>query len=115
MGWKFWEKKEAHGPKKPKLPGPKELPDAVGRLLVVEREIDPDVAWSLRAVLRPREGAKYVREVRVFDPAKALEAGIVVKNYDSLDPHPDQILFDGWYNTDTGQAELTPRSTEKAA
>jgi hypothetical protein len=115
MGWKFWKKDDALAPKKSKLPGPRELPDAVGRVLVVEREMDPDFAWSLRALLRPREGAKYIREVRVFDPASTSAAGIAVKNYDSLESHPEQVLFAGWFNTDTGEAELTPKSTEKAA
>jgi hypothetical protein len=115
MGWKLWIKEAAGAPNKPKLPGPKDLPDAVGRRLVVDMELDPDWAWSLKAVIRIREGEKFVRDLRVFDPVKARGAGISVKNYDSLDAHPDQILFAGWYNKDTGEVHLSPGTSEKAA
>ncbi len=115
MTWKFWKKEDAGVPKKSKLPGPKDLPDAVGRLLVVEMENDPDWCWSLKCVTRPREGGKYMRDFRVFDPAKTLGAGVGVKNYDSLDLHPEQILFAGWYDTDTGRAALSPESSDRAA
>jgi hypothetical protein len=115
MGWKFWKKEEGNAPKNPKLPGPRDLPDAVGRQLVVNMQLDPDWVWSLKALVRNREGEKYVRDVRVFDPARALAAGIGVKNYDSLEAHPDQILFAGWYNTDTGEVHLAPGTSDKAA
>lgn len=115
MGWKFWEKEEEGTPKKAKLPGPRELPDAVGRKLVVEMELDPDWAWSLRALTRRRDGDKYVRDIRIFDPDKSFAAGLSVKNFDSLDDHPDHILFTGWYNSDTGEVQLTRSSSDKAA
>ena len=115
MGWNFW-KKEAEGtPKKSKLPGPRELPDAVGRKLVVDMEMDPDWAWSLKALIRRRDGDRHVRDIRIFDPEKSFAAGIAVKNFDSLDAHPDHILFTGWHNTDTGEVQLTTGSSEKAA
>jgi hypothetical protein len=115
MSWKFWAKKAPDASKKPKLPGPKELPDAVGRQLVVDMGLDPDWVWSLKAVIRDREGERYVRDFRVFDPVKAVGAGIGVKNYDALDAHADQILFAGWYNTDTGEVHLSPGASDKAA
>ena len=115
MGWRFWEKNAGSPEKKPKLSGPRDLPDAVGRKLVVDMELDPDWTWSLKAVVRPRENARHAREVRVFDPVKVLAAGIRVKNYDSLDEYPEQILYSGWYNTDTGEVALTPRPADRAA
>jgi hypothetical protein len=115
MEWKFWGKKAGGSEKAPKLSGPKDLPDAVGRRLVVDMELDPDWVWSLKAVVRRREDTRNVREVRVFDPTRALAAGVRVKNFDSLDENPGQILYDGWYNTDTGEVALAPGSSDKAA
>jgi hypothetical protein len=115
MGWKFWKKEAVDVPRGPKLPGPKDLPDAVGRHLVVEMDLDPDWVWTLKAVVRPREGQRYLRDIRVFDPAKALGAGVGVRNYDTLDGHPEQILFAGWYDNDTGQIELAAGSSDRAA
>jgi hypothetical protein len=115
MGWKFWKKEAQETQKKTKLPGPKELPDAVGRKLVVDMKMDPDWTWSLKALIRRRETDKQIRDFRIFDPDKSLAAGISVKNFDSLDGHPNQILFAGWYNIDTGEVQLTQGSSDKAA
>jgi hypothetical protein len=115
MGWKFWKKTAGGAEKAPKLPGPRDLPDPVGRKLVVDMGLDPDWVWSLRAAVRRRENTRHVREIRIFDPTRALSAGVRVKNFDSLDEHPGQILYAGWYNTDTGEVELTPRPSHKAA
>ena len=115
MSWKFWKKEAQETPKKGKLPGPKELPDAVGRKLVVEMDLDPDWAWSLKALIRPRETDKHIRDFRIFDPNKSLAAGISVKNFESLDAHPNQILFAGWLNRDTGEIQITSGSSDKAA
>jgi hypothetical protein len=115
MGWKFWGKNTGGSEKTPKLSGPKDLPDAVGRQLVVDMELDPDWVWSLKAVVRRREDTRHVREVRVFDPTRALAAGVRVKNFDSLDENPGQILYAGWFNTDTGEVALAPGSSDKAA
>ncbi|MFH1169496.1 MAG: hypothetical protein V1691_02255, partial [Chloroflexota bacterium] len=37
-----------------KLPGPKEIPEMVGRYVVVNLKKEPDWVWSLRSVQRPR-------------------------------------------------------------
>ena len=57
MNWKFWEKK-GEGTQVKKLPRPKELPSSVGRFLMVNLKQDPDWVWSLRCVVRQREGKK---------------------------------------------------------
>ena len=115
MSWKFWKKETEETPKKAKLPGPKELPDAVGRKLVVDLGMDPDWTWSLKALIRRRENEKNIRDFRIFDPGKSLATGISVKNFDSLDGHQEQILFAGWYNTETGEIQITQGSSDKAA
>lgn len=94
MNWMFW--KNDSQPKK--LPGPKGIPDAVGRYLVTKENMSPNLVWTLMAVAIPRSDEKDVIDVRVYDSNKAAHSSVMVKNYHSLDDHPDLIIFDGWYH-----------------
>jgi len=98
----FWNKNTGG------LPGPKELPNPVGRDIVAKLGGDPDKSWGLKAVIRPKEGYKDTFEVRVFDGVQAASRQITVKDYHSLTEHPELILYDGWYNKG-GQAEIKKR------
>ena len=115
MSWKFWEKKEEGAPQK--LRGPKEIPYPVGRTLVVDKGQDPDWVWSLLGVVLPRDGAKDSFDVRVFSANDASMKKISVKNYHSLDDHPELILFHGWFNKKTMEVhiEAPSKSTTRAA
>ena len=114
MNWKFWQKKdttqEAQG-----LPRPKDLSEVVGRHLVVDLEMDPDWVWTLKAALRRREENRDIKDIRIFIPEKANADGVQVRNYHSLDAHPDLVLYEGWVNTKTNQLELLLNPIEKAA
>jgi hypothetical protein len=112
MSWKFWEKNSA-GAKGQKLPGPKGLPNPVGRTMVVEKGENPDWVWRLKSVERPTEGNKDCFDVRVFDTNAAAEKGISVKDYTSLDTAPDLILYAGWYDKKSSQAVLEKGGTPK--
>ena len=105
MNWKFWEKK-GEGTQVKKLPRPKELPSSVGRFLVVNLKQDPDWVWSLRCVVRQREGKKTEVDIRVFDLNDADAKGVTVRDYDSLEGRPEAILFEGWYDKATHQTDL---------
>ena len=59
-----------------KLPGPKQIPETVGRYLVVKMKKDPDMVWGLEAVLRPRAEEKNVFDVRVFDVNQAASKNV---------------------------------------
>ncbi len=111
MSWKFWEKKgktgAPAGTKVAKLPGPKELPYPVGRVLITELRKDPDRVWQLKAVVRPRpEGGKDAFDVRVFSDGDAATKNVSVKNYNSLDEHADLILFEGWFDKKSMEAHV---------
>jgi hypothetical protein len=112
MSWKFWEKNSA-GARGQKLPGPKGLPDPVGRVMVVEKGENPDWVWGLKSVQKPAEGNKYRFDVRVFDPIATANKGISVKDYRSLDQVPDLIIYAGWYDKKSNQAVLEKRTTPK--
>jgi hypothetical protein len=113
MNWKFWQKSglaEGQG-----LPKPKDLPEAVGRYLVVDMKLDPDYVWTLKAALRPQEDNRDMRDFRIFNPGKVDAAGVTVRNYLSLDEHPELILYAGSLNKKTNKVKLTTHTTEKAA
>lgn len=114
MSWKFWQKGES-STEGGALPKPKDLPEKVGRYLVVDQKMEPDWVWSLKAVLRPRAGSRDIQDLRIFSPDKADAGNVAVRNFNTLDAHPHLILFEGWINTRTNQLELIGKSTEKAA
>jgi len=70
----------------------------VGRHLVVEQKQNPDWARKLKAVVRPRPEYKDAFDFRVFDEAQAAAREVTIKDYDSLDEHPDLIVYEGWFD-----------------
>jgi hypothetical protein len=93
------------GKSKSELPGPKELPTAVGREIVTKLGGNPDRIWHFKAVIHPREGRIDIFDVRVFDPSQASSQKISVKDYNSLTEHPDLILYEGWFSN-RSEAEI---------
>jgi hypothetical protein len=114
MGWKIWKKKSAGeeqtNAKLNKLSRPKDLPQSVGQYLVVELKKDPDWVWDLKAVVHQREEGKSLYNLRVFDGYQARLRKVEVKNYTSLDGHPDLILFEGWFDKATDKVQLKEKS-----
>lgn len=109
MNWKFWKKNGAESSATPqKLSKPKELPDAVGRKLVVGLQIDPDEAWALRYVSRPSESKPGIQDFRLFKPEQAARANIVVKDWNSLDDHPDLIMYEGKFDRSSNSSICGP-------
>jgi hypothetical protein len=109
MKWTFWKKGQPLTTARAgKLPKPKELPNAVGRKLVVGLQMDPDEAWSLRYVSRPSKNQPDMREFRLFDPAASAQAGLRVKDWHSLDDHSDLILYEGCHDRYGANLDLRP-------
>jgi hypothetical protein len=109
MSWNFWKKKSApSGPaktKEEKLPKPKDIPEPVGRFLVVDLGKDPDWVWQLKSVVRAQaEKSRY--DVRVFDESQTSSKGVRVQDYTTLDGHPELILFEGWYDKKSNRAHM---------
>ena len=99
----FWKKD------KNALPGPKGVPNPVGRDIVTKLGGDPEQVWNnLKAVIRPKEGVKDTFEVRVFNGVQGSARNVSVKDYNSLNEHPELILYEGWYNKES-QAEIKKR------
>lgn len=114
MKWKFWQKGTAEGDGQSKLPRPKDLPERVGRYLVVDLGMDPDQVWSLKAVTRPHVEVVSRRDIRIFNPASTDHAGLTIRNYDSLDMYQEMILFEGWYDKKSNQVEIKTKKMERA-
>lgn len=85
-----------------KAAGPKEIPDAVGRYMVVNLSQDPDWVWELKSVALPVENQKKVFRIRVFSPPAAAEKGVTVRDFGSLDAHPDLIVCAGILDKSAG-------------
>ena len=98
----FWRHKETKEGEK-SLPKPKGIPDVAGRYLVVEEKKDPDWVWTLKGVVLPTEKKKAFY-CRVFDEGQAARAGVKVKDWTSLDDHPDLILWEGYFDKETETA-----------
>jgi hypothetical protein len=63
-------------------------PQSVGSHMVVNEKKNPDWVWKLKGVVRPTE-KKTAFYCRVFDEAQAATAGVKVKDWSSLDEHPE--------------------------
>jgi hypothetical protein len=98
----FWKRKETKK-REEKLPGPTGIPDLAGRYLVVEEKKDADWVWKLKGVVLPTEKKKGFY-CRVFDEGQAARAGVKVKDWTSLDDHPDLILWEGYFDKETNTA-----------
>ena len=100
-------------PKEKKLGRPKDIPSAIGRDLVVDFGKEPNWVWRLKAVEKPREGMEHCYDIRVFDENDAAAKKVRVRDYTSLDDHPELILVDGWYNKKKSETHLTDRTKER--
>jgi len=100
MSWNIWKKKEATEgqTKKEKLHRPQDIPQAVGRDLVVNMGKDPDWVWQLKCVVRQQENENSRYDFRIFDDAQVARAQVKIRDYTSFDEHIDLILFHGWFD-----------------
>jgi hypothetical protein len=115
MKWKFWQKDEADAQGlQSKLPRPRDLPERVGRYLVVELGMDPDQVWNLKAVTRPHAEGGSRHEIRIFNPVAADHSGISIRNYGSLEMYQEMILFEGWIDKKSNQFEIITKKIERS-
>jgi len=100
------QEKQPAGENQEKLSGPKDILQPVGQSLVVAHKQEPDWAWSLKTVVRSFSNTPHHVEFRVYDPQEAMAIGLAVKNFHTLDQHPDLILYSGWLDKKTKDMEL---------
>jgi hypothetical protein len=106
---KLFGRKHADQPKgeiQEKLHSPKDIPQPIGQTLVINHKKDPDWVWGLKAVTRSFSDDPNLLEFRVYDVHETSSHGVVVKNYNSLEAHPDLVLYSGWLNKKTKFLDL---------
>jgi hypothetical protein len=115
MEWKFWVNKtktvDSSSGRVQKLPKPTDIPDPVGRYLIVERGKNPDWVWHLKSAVRPRQDGKESYDVRVFDGVESTQKNVMVKGYTSLDEHPELILYEGWFDKKSFKVQIEEKKT----
>lgn len=89
-----------------KLPGPMQIPGLVGKHLLTEYKMEPDLMQILKAVVRKNPKAVKMFDCRIFDPSEAEASEIRIKDYTSLDEHPELLLYEGWFDEGSKHAEL---------
>lgn len=98
----FWSKKKENG-------RPVSVPAPMARLIGDEWGKIPRTGdhWAeYLAVMRPRSNGGDEFDVRIFDKWSAAEKKVQVQEYSSLDPHPDLILLQGWFNKKSKKGEI---------
>jgi hypothetical protein len=98
----FWNRKQTKEGEM-KLAGPKEIPELAGRYMVVQEKKDPDWVWKLKGVVRPANKHKTFY-CRVFDESQVAREGFKVKDWSSLDEHPELIIWEGYFDKETNTA-----------
>ncbi len=99
----FWNRKQTTKEGEVKLPGPKEIPEPVGRYMVVQEKKDPDWVWKLKGVVRPA-GKNKTFYCRVFNESQVAQSGVKVRDWTSLDERPELILWEGYFDKETSTA-----------
>jgi hypothetical protein len=89
-----------------KLPGPRPIPGLVEKRLIADYKMDPDLVNIFKAVVRRSPKAGKAFDCRIFDESEAEASAVQIKDYTSLDRHPELILYEGWFDEGSKHVEL---------
>jgi hypothetical protein len=89
-----------------KLKKPQAIPEPVQKYIVAEYKLPEYLAALLKAVLRKSPTGENTFDIRVFDESDASARKIDVKDYTTLDEHPELVLYEGLYNEAAKKVEL---------
>ena len=103
----FWRKKAGEEKvKEKKEKAIKKIEGSLWGYMVSQQGVIVDVLQNLRRVERDGVvGGKQVTMIRIFDPATTKEKGVAIEEYESLDDHPELILYKGYYLEIGGEAK----------
>ncbi|MFC2020078.1 hypothetical protein ACFLU4_09100 [Chloroflexota bacterium] len=106
----FWKKKtkteEPSKPKIEKLHGPSSIEAILATKLIVDLKQHPDLIWNLHSVVRQRSGDGQRFDFRIFDAARVAATRVEVKDYTSFDDYPELIVFQGWFDKESGEVHF---------
>jgi len=100
----FWGKKSEK--EEVKLAGPRAIPDLIQKHLATEWKMDPDLVRLLKALLLKNPKRDKAFHIRIFDGLEAQAKKVQVKDYTSLDEHPDLIIYEGQFDEGARQVNL---------
>lgn len=93
--------------------GPKDIPPWVYVYLVTTLKVPPDNLASLRSVQKTGFwDSKPVTFIRIYDPLTSEEAR-QVKDFSSLDQHPELVLYEGYWEKESDRVFLERRVAPK--
>lgn len=107
----LWGKKKTGDEKKERLSGPREIPVIIQNYLITEKKMDPDLVKLLKALIYKSSSDEKVNSIHIFDEADAVAKKINVKDYTTLDQHPDLIIYEGTFNEDSKQVKLEEKKS----
>jgi hypothetical protein len=102
-------KAEAKKPKTEKLPGPRPIPGPVGTHLMTEYKLSANLVQILKAVVHKRPQGEAAFDIRIFDQSEADAKEMQIRDYTTLNEHPDLVLYEGWFDEDTKHVEMTEK------
>lgn len=107
----LWGKKKTEDERKERLSGPREIPWIVQNYLVTEKKMDPEIAKLLKALVYKSSSGEKVNNIRIFDEADAVAKKVLVKDYTTLDQHPDLIIYEGTFDEDSKHVRLEEKKS----
>jgi hypothetical protein len=81
-----------------KLPKPQTVPALVQKRIVEQYKLPADLVPLLKAVVHRNADGNAGVDIRVFDEADAMARKIKVDDYNTLEEHPELILYDGHFD-----------------
>jgi len=103
----FWKKNAAKTSE-----GPVKIDRLLSEIIGDEWRKIPSITdhWvAYRAVTRRHKDSDLVCDVRVFDEWSAKDRRVKVTDYESLDAHPDLVIFEGWLDRKAKKGDIKPR------
>ncbi len=93
--------------------GPQDIPHRVEVHLRTTLEVPPDNLIGLRSVQKVGFwDDKLVTFIRIYDP-RASEEALQVKDFTSLDQHPELVLYEGYWEKGSDRVFLERRGAPK--
>ncbi len=110
----FWNKRsEKEAAKEERLRGPQAIPGLVQQHLIAEKNMDAVLVQLLKDVVLKNATQENGWKIRIFDDSEAQAKKVEVKNYTSLDEHPDLIIYEGWFDERSKQVKLEEKNRAK--
>ena len=93
-----------------KLPAPRQIPEPVQKYLISVHKLDPSLAQIFKAVIHRKPEHEKEFDIRIFDESACLAKKVIVKDYTSLETHPDLVLYEGTYSEASKQVDMKQKN-----